>query len=47
MQNTLLVNGKNYKGYAFIDEDGRCIIIVYGERSRDYLIKNFENKIFI
>jgi len=27
-------------GYAFIDEDGHCIIIVYGEKKRD-LIKRY------
>ena len=28
-------------GFAFIDEWGYCIIIVYGERKRDLLIKHF------
>jgi hypothetical protein len=27
------------KGYAFIDEMGHCIIIVYGENRRDSLMK--------
>jgi hypothetical protein len=26
-------------GYAFIDESGSCIIIVYGERRRDSMTK--------
>ena len=26
-------------GYAFIDENGRCIIIVYGEGNRDAMVK--------
>lgn len=30
----------SYKGYAFIDEWGHCIIIVYGESKRD-LIKKY------
>lgn len=34
----------SYNGYAFLDEMGRCMIIVYGENRRDsmkeYLLKN-------
>ena len=30
------------KGYAFIDESGRTIIIVYGEGRRDLLKKYFD-----
>lgn len=26
-------------GYAFIDETGRCFIIVYGESKRDFIKK--------
>jgi len=29
-------------GYAFIDEFGKCIIIVFGESRRDILKKHFE-----
>jgi len=28
-----------HKGYAFIDENGHCIIIVNGEKKRDMLIE--------
>lgn len=28
-------------GYAFLDEMGFCIIIVYGENKRDLLIKHY------
>ena len=34
-------------GYAFIDEFNHCIIIVYGENKRDYLIKKLNNVISI
>jgi hypothetical protein len=27
----------SYKGYAFMDESNRCIIIVYSERRRDQM----------
>jgi len=29
-------------GFAFIDEWGNCIIIVYGEKKRNSLIKFFQ-----
>jgi len=29
----------SHNAYAFLDEDGRCIIIVAGERRRDSLVK--------
>jgi len=34
---TLIVDEKELKGYAFMDEEGRCIIITYGEKKRDIL----------
>jgi hypothetical protein len=30
-------------GYAFIDEDGHCFIIVYSENRRDGLIKYLDD----
>ena len=38
---TIVIDGKSisYNGYAFIDEHGRCIIIVYGEGRRDDMSK--------
>lgn len=38
-KNTLIVDEKEYNGYAFIDEMNKCFIIVYGESKRD-LLKN-------
>lgn len=34
---TIIIDNKpvKYNGYAFIDECGYCIIIVYGENRRD------------
>jgi len=32
-------------GYAFIDDWGHCIIIVYGERNRDTLSQYLSEKI--
>ena len=29
----------SYNAYAFIDEDGKCIIIVAGEKRRDAMSK--------
>jgi len=29
----------SYNGYAFIDESGRCVIIVFGETRRDQMIE--------
>ena len=40
MEIILIFNDKKINGYAFIDECGHCIIIVYGESKRD-LIKNY------
>jgi hypothetical protein len=38
---TIIIDGKpiSYTGYAFIDECGNCIIIVYGENRRDDMSK--------
>ena len=38
---TIIIDSKpiSYTGYAFIDELGRCIIIVYGEGRRDDMSK--------
>jgi hypothetical protein len=38
MNTILIVDDKSLTGYAFIDENKHCIIIVYGERKRDLLI---------
>jgi len=40
MKTILSFDDKKLKGYAFIDEWGHCIIIVYGESKRD-LIKKY------
>lgn len=32
----------SHNGYAFIDEDGYCIIIVAGEKRRDVLISIYK-----
>jgi hypothetical protein len=40
------MNGKdadNLSGYAFLDESGNCIIIVYGEGRRDSMSKYLDN----
>jgi hypothetical protein len=34
----LIVNKKELQGYAFLDLSSHCVIIVYGENNRDYLI---------
>ena len=34
-------------GYAFIDEQGHCIIIVYSEKKRDLVKKYLEGEIGI
>lgn len=34
-----VINDIEYTGYAFIDERGHCIIIVYGEKKRDLMIE--------
>jgi hypothetical protein len=38
---TIIIDNKpiSYTGYAFIDESGHCIIIVYGESRRDDMSK--------
>lgn len=38
MTTILMVDDKPLNGYAFIDEWGHCIIIVYGENKRDLII---------
>ncbi len=43
MKTVLIFDNKELKGYAFIDEWGHCIIIVYGESKRD-LVKKFLSK---
>jgi len=37
----LTVNEVKLEGYSFRDKLGRCIIIVYGERGRDIMVKRF------
>jgi len=37
MEHTLLIDDKEYTGYAFMDEENRCIIITWGEKRRDLL----------
>jgi hypothetical protein len=32
------------QGYAFIHENGHCMIICYGEGQRDYMIELFNSK---
>lgn len=43
---TILIENKliSYDGYAFIDEFGGCIIIVYGENKRDAMSEYLNNK---
>ena len=38
-------NGKivSLNGFAFMDEYGKCIVIVYGERRRDAMKKYFDS----
>lgn len=43
MDHKLLVDEKPLTGYAFIDQDGHCIIIVYGERKKEILEEHFKN----
>lgn len=46
-----VINGKEIvgyqEGYAFIDKNGYCIMIVYGKNNRDNLIKYLESWIII
>jgi len=42
MEHKLVIDDKTLIGYAFIDQDGHCVIIVYGEKKRD-LIKGYLN----
>lgn len=39
LSQTLKFNDIAYKGYAFVDKFGHCIIITYGENKRDLMIK--------
>jgi hypothetical protein len=43
---TIIIDGKStsYNGYAFIDESGHCIIIVYGENRRDSMSEYLNSK---
>jgi len=43
---SIVIDGKtvNYNGYAFIDECGSCIIIVYGENRRDAMSEYLNSK---
>lgn len=41
---TLGENDKELNGYAFLDEDGHCIIITYGEKKRDILQRYLSRK---
>ena len=44
MEKKIKIDEKNFTEYAFIDEAGYCIIIVYSEKKRDLLIKLFNKK---
>jgi len=49
MNNTLsFINNEGkyvyYNGYAFMDKDGHCIIIVYGESRRDSMCKYLDDE---
>lgn len=43
MINAVVIDEKNNikNGYAIIDQEGRCAIIVYGEGMRDVILKAF------
>jgi len=44
METPLIIDNKEIIGYAFIDECGNCIIIVYGENKKDLMCKYLEEK---
>ena len=35
MEHKLSIDDKLLTGYAFMDEEGRCVVITYGEKKRD------------
>ena len=37
----------SYNSYAFIDEDGHCIIIVAGEKRRDAMAEYLSEKSYV
>jgi len=39
MDTILVVDDKPLTGYAFIDNTGHCMIIVYSERKKDLMIE--------